>query len=145
MSTGAFNPSSTNPASKALARNDACFETTGASARQAPASALYGNKVVNRKEETLGSISEILLDVSCGRIAYVLLASGGFMGVGERLFAIPWNALRPDMDRKCFVLDAERSDFANAPSFDKDHWPNVPDAQWHEELHRYYRARPYWN
>lgn len=113
-------------------------------ARHAPLSTLYGNKVVNRDEEMLGSINDILLDVECGRIAYVLLASGGFMGIGERLFAIPWNALTLDMDRERFVLDAERSDFANAPSFDKEHWPNVLDAQWHEELHRYYRARPYW-
>jgi sporulation protein YlmC with PRC-barrel domain len=149
MSTSAFNRSgdrsNANPAPKAVSRNDARLDAAGANACQAPVSALYGNKVVNRKEETLGSISEILLDVSCGRIAYVLLASGGFMGVGERLFAIPWNALTLDMNRKCFVLDAERSDFENAPSFDKDHWPTVPDTQWHEEVHRYYGARPYWD
>jgi hypothetical protein len=99
---------------------------------------------VSRSDETLGSISELILDLARGRIAYALLACGGFMGMGERLFAIPWKALKRDLHRNCFVLEADNATFASAPSFDKDHWPSELDEQWHQRLHDHYRVLPYW-
>jgi sporulation protein YlmC with PRC-barrel domain len=119
-------------------------ETSGPGPRQIPAAALAGLKVMSRSDEALGSISEVILDLARGRIAYALIACGGFMGLGERVFAIPWNALKRDLHRNCFVLDAEESAFATAPSFDKDHWPSEPDLQWHQRLHDHFHARPYW-
>ena len=67
--------------------------------------------------------SELMLDPQRGRIAYVVVAHGGFMGIGERLHAIPWRALR--IDGECLVLDAERATFLDAPGFDKEHWPRT--------------------
>jgi PRC-barrel domain len=116
----------------------------GPGPRQVPAATLAGVKVVSRSDETLGSISEVILDLARGRIAYALLACGGFMGVGERLFAIPWNVLKRDTRRDCFVLDADDATLASAPAIDKDQWPSEPDLQWHQRLHEHYRARPYW-
>lgn len=109
-----------------------------------PAGALAGAKVLGRGDETLGSISEIILDLARGRIAYALLACGGFMGVGERLFAIPWKALKRDANRSCFVLEADHATFESAPSFDKEHWTGEFDEQWHQRLHEHYRVLPYW-
>jgi len=120
-------------------------ESSGPGPRPTAASTLAGEKVLSRGgDETLGSISEIILDPLRGRIAYALLACGGFMGLGERLFAIPWNVLKRDARRNCFVLDVDDATFATAPSFDKDHWPVEPDLKWHQRLHEHYRARPYW-
>lgn len=119
-------------------------ENSGPGPRQVPSATLAGEKILSRSDETLGSISEIILDLGRGRIAYALLACGGFMGMGERLFAIPWNALKRDARRNCFVLDADDATFSTAPSFDKDQWPSEPDLKWHQRLHEHYRARPYW-
>lgn len=108
------------------------------------ASTLTGDKVVNRSGQTLGDIDEIMLDVPRGRIAYAVMASGGFLGMGEKLFAIPWSALTLDTDRHCFVLDVSKEHFENAPGFDKDHWPSAASEDWHREIHAYYRTPLYW-
>ena len=109
------------------------------------AATLTGNTVVNTADETLGKIEEIMLDVPGGRIAYAVMSSGGFLGLGEKLFAIPWGALTLDTNRECFVLDARAETFENAPGFDKDHWPTqAGDLQWHRyglRLPRLRRAR----
>jgi sporulation protein YlmC with PRC-barrel domain len=92
------------------------------------ASSFEGEAVINHQGETLGEIEEIMLDVRSGRIAYVVLAVGGLLGIGEKYFAIPWQALTLDTDRKCFVLDADKDRLKEAPGFDKQHWPHV--AEW---------------
>lgn len=107
--------------------------------------ALCGDRVVNHRGELLGMVSELLLDVERGCIAYVVMAAGGFMGLGERLYALPWRALELDAERGCLILDADRSIFDTAPAFDKDHWPTTPDAQWHRDVHRHYDCLPYWD
>lgn len=106
---------------------------------------LCSARVVNRRGELLGTVSELLLDVERGCIAYVVMAYGGFMGLGERLFALPWRALELDADHNALILDAERSSFDTAPAFDKEHWPSTPDAQWHRDVHRHYGSTPYWD
>lgn len=106
---------------------------------------LCTDRVINRRGELLGTVRELLLDVERGCIAYVVMAYGGFMGLGERLFALPWSALELDADGACLILDADRSSFDTAPAFDKEHWPSAPDAQWHQDVHRHYRCLPYWD
>jgi len=118
--------------------------TSGPGPRLMTASTLTGDKVVNRGGETLGDIDEIMLDVPRGRIAYAVMSAGGVLGVGEKLFAIPWQALVLDTDRHCFVLDVPKERFKDAPGFDKDHWPEQADEQWHRDLHAYYGAAVYW-
>jgi sporulation protein YlmC with PRC-barrel domain len=110
------------------------------------ASTLTGDEVVNRIGDKLGKIDEIMLDVRSGRIAYAVMASGTVLGLGGKLFAIPWSSLELDADRHCFVLDAPKERFKDAPGFDKDHWPSyASDTQWHRDVHTYYNAeRNFW-
>jgi sporulation protein YlmC with PRC-barrel domain len=108
------------------------------------ASDFEGEDVVNHQGETLGDIEEIMLDVRSGRIAYAVLAAGGFLGIGEKYFAIPWGALTLDTDRKCFILNVDKDRLLNAPGFDKDHWPSMADQKWAGEVHSYYGTQPYW-
>lgn len=77
-------------------------------------------------------------------MAYAVLSFGGFLGVGDKLFAVPWHALELDPDNKCFVLDVEKDRLKNAPGFDKDHWPSMADERWATDLHAHYGSRPYW-
>lgn len=109
-----------------------------------PASTLEGDEVVNRQSQKLGTIEEIMLDVPTGRIAYAVLASGGFLGIGDKLFAVPWRALALDLDNKCFVLDIAKERLERAPGFYRDRWPAMADETWARGVHGFYRARPYW-
>jgi sporulation protein YlmC with PRC-barrel domain len=108
------------------------------------AETLTGNKVVDASDEKLGDIEAIMLDVPSGRVAYAVLATGGFLGMGERLFAIPWSALQLDADNECFVLNINKDRLENAPGFDKGDWPSMADMTWATEVHEYYGSRPYW-
>jgi len=108
------------------------------------ASTLEGDDVVNGKGEDLGDIKEIMIDVPSGRVAYAVLSSGGLLGMGDKLFAIPWSALTLDAERKCFILDVDAERLKAAPGFDKDHWPSMADSSWASEVHAYYGQRNYW-
>jgi sporulation protein YlmC with PRC-barrel domain len=108
------------------------------------AATLIDDDVVNASGEDLGKIEAIMLDVQSGRIAYAVLSFGGFLGMGTKLFAIPWSALTLDADEKRFILDVPKDRLENAPGFDKDHWPAMADPRWARELHEYYDVTPYW-
>ena len=108
------------------------------------AGTLIGDSVVNADDEDLGKVEAIMLDVQSGRIAYAVLSFGGFLGMGTKLFAIPWSALALDTEEKRFILDVPKEKLENAPGFDKDHWPAMADQSWARELHSYYDVTPYW-
>jgi sporulation protein YlmC with PRC-barrel domain len=109
------------------------------------ADTLIGDSVVNAAGEDLGEVKAIMLDVTSGRIGYAVLSFGGFLGMGNKLFAIPWSALTLDADEKRFVLNIAKERLENAPGFDKDHWPSMADTSWATQLHKYYDVRPYWD
>ena len=108
------------------------------------ASTLAGNDVVNSQGQDLGKIKEIMVDVTGGWIAYAVLSSGGLLGIGDKLFAIPWGALLLDVERKCFILDVDAERLKQAPGFDKEHWPSMADPTWATEVHAFYGQRTYW-
>jgi len=108
------------------------------------ASALTGDRVRNAAGEDLGSIEEIMLDPESGRIAYAVLSFGGFLGIGDKLFAVPWSALRVDRGEHQFVLDIDRATLEKAPGFDKDTWPDMADPTFGRDLHQHYGQTPYW-
>ena len=102
------------------------------------ASTLSGNDVCNTKNEHLGTVQDIMLDTDSGRIRYAVMSSGGFLGMGDRLFAVPWGALQLDSHNKRFILDVDAERLKAAPGFDKDHWPDMADKTWAADLHAYY-------
>lgn len=108
------------------------------------ASTLIGDKVRNPQGEELGSLKEIMLDLSTGHVAYAVVSFGGFLGLGDKLFAIPWRMLTVDTQSEELVLDVDKSVLENAPGFDKDNWPNFADRTWAAEIYSYYNYEPYW-
>ncbi len=107
------------------------------------ADTLIGNDVYNHQEESIGDIKEIMLDVASGNVAYAVLSFGSFLGLGEKLFAVPWTALKLDTENKRFLLNISKERLQNAPGFDKDNWPNFADQTWETDVHDYYGIRPY--
>lgn len=102
------------------------------------ADTLIGDDVYNQNGEDLGDIKEIMLDMRSGTVDYAVLSFGGFLGMGEKLFAVPWNALKLDPTNKRFILNIEKERLESAPGFDKDHWPDMADPAWVNEINAYY-------
>ncbi|MGA2984053.1 MAG: PRC-barrel domain-containing protein [Terriglobia bacterium] len=107
-------------------------------------SSLTGDSVVNRAGEDMGKIEEIMIDLDHGRVAYAVLSFGGFLGMGDKLFAIPWQAFSVDTAHKKLILNAKKEVLEKAPGFDKTNWPNMADPAWGSNLYGYYGYTPYW-
>ncbi len=107
-------------------------------------STITGDKVKNMQDEQLGDIKDLMIDLSSGRIAYAVLSFGGFLGLGDKLFAVPWPALTLDADDKMFVLNISKDRLKHAPGFDKNNWPDMASQQWGREIYQYYDIEPYW-
>ena len=102
------------------------------------ADTLMGNDVYNKDGEDLGDIKEFMIEMSSGRIAYAVLSFGGLLGMGDKLFAVPWAALTLDTANKRFTLNAVKDSLKDAPGFDKDHWPMMADKGWATGVHNFY-------
>lgn len=111
------------------------------------ATTAIGDDVKNPMGENLGEIKEVMIDVDSGRVAYAVLSFGGLFGLGDKLFAIPWEALTLDADDHAFILDVSKEKLENAPGFDKDNWPSTAEyeAGWLLEVYEYYDYPPYWS
>ena len=118
---------------------------TDAGRRSLTATTLIGDRVVNRQGEDLGKIEDFMLDPEQGRVGYAVLSFGGFLGMGEKLFAVPMQALKLSREDKRFILDVDKERLKNAPGFDKDNWPDVTDRSFGTTVYSYYNTKPYWH
>ena len=112
--------------------------TTRLGSRVLSASSLSSDDVYNQEGDKLGSIKELMLDIDSGKVCYAVLSFGGFLSLGEKLFAVPWSALKVDTENKRLVMDADEERLKEAPGFDADNWPNMADATWGKSVHAYY-------
>ena len=119
------------------------YDEKGPGPRLMGANTLIGDDVYNHKDEDLGDIKEIMLDVNSGRIAYAVLSFGGFLGIADKLFAVPWSALKLDTANKRFLLNVEKKSLESAPGFDKDDWPDMADPTWQNTINSYYGTKSY--
>jgi sporulation protein YlmC with PRC-barrel domain len=113
--------------------------------RVVSASTISGDSVRNPSGDDLGNVQDIMLDVNDGSIAYAVLSFGGFLGMGDKLFAVPWKALTLVPDEEFFLLDVDKNALEDAPGFDKNHWPDFSDRVWGQEIHNHYGTTPDWN
>ena len=87
-------------------------------------SKIIGKPVINHENENLGTIEDIILDKTSGQAKYIILSCGGILGFGDKFFAIPWTAINYDIVVTGFRLNVDKTQFASAPCFNKDEWPN---------------------
>lgn len=105
------------------------------------ASRIIGTDVQSPTGERLGEIRDIVIDPRSGAVSYAVVAFGGFLGVGDKLFAVPWKAIGMNTAGDHFVIAADKTRLRDAPGFDKDRWPDMADPGWNEDVHRYYGQR----
>jgi sporulation protein YlmC with PRC-barrel domain len=107
-----------------------------------PSSKLKGLNVKNTKGETIGSIDDLVINMQDGKIAYLAMSVGGVLGIGDKLFAVPFQAMKFNhgKDEMYFVLDASKEKLEKAPGFDKSNWPDFADPKWRSQIDQYYRS-----
>jgi sporulation protein YlmC with PRC-barrel domain len=105
------------------------------------AQSLIGDEVRNLENQMLGRIEDIMIDIPTGRVAYAVLSFGGIMGMGNKLFALPWQALRIDERRRQVNVDVDKTYLRQAPGFDKDNWPDMTDLSWSNRVHGFWMGR----
>jgi sporulation protein YlmC with PRC-barrel domain len=102
------------------------------------ATTIIGDSVRNLAGEDLGEIEELMIDTQDGCIRYAVLSFGGILGIGDKLFAVTWNALQIRPEEHAFILDVKKEQLENAPGFDKDNWPDMSDPAFVSMVHSYY-------
>jgi sporulation protein YlmC with PRC-barrel domain len=101
---------------------------------------IIGSKVINLKGETLGKINNLVVDIDTGRIVYAVLESGGFLGIGDKLFPVPWKSLAALPSEGLFFLNQSKEQMQKAPAFDRKDLPNLGDMRWGANVFKFYGA-----
>jgi hypothetical protein len=99
--------------------------------------------IENQKGEGVGEINDLVIDGKTGKVRYVAVTYGGFLGVGDKLFAVPFEAFKVrrqagDADDYVLTLDVTQEQLEGAVGFDQESWPNFADRNFTEELDRRY-------
>jgi len=106
---------------------------------------IIGMTVRNQSNKDLGSVNDLMVDMGAGKVRYAALSYGGFLGVGNKLFAVPWSAFRcdryPNSNKHFLELSINEDTLKNAPGFDKDKWPNFADPQFGQGIDTYYGSQ----
>lgn len=85
-----------------------------------------------------------MIDQQNGKVAFAVLSFGGLFGMGDRMYAVPWGALKLDKATHQLSINADRRLLESAPGFDKDHWPDFTDISWCRKVYDHYGVQPYW-
>lgn len=102
------------------------------------ASSIVGDTVENSHGEKLGTIDNLMVNIKKCMVEYAVIEFGAFLGIGGKLFAIPFTELRVNPEKKVFVLDRERQFLEKLPGFDKTHWPDTND-HYYDDVNMYWR------
>ena len=111
------------------------------------ATALIGLTVYNPNRERIGKIEDLVISPTTGRLRFAVLSFGGFLGMGNKLFAVPWSELTlvPKATsangieaEDHYVLDVSKDALQQAPGFDKSQWPDFADSKWAAHIERFY-------
>ncbi|SMF81300.1 PRC-barrel domain-containing protein [Azospirillum oryzae] len=130
------------PACQAILGEAAALQDSIAHPRAVAADELEDAKLRSPDGKDLGSVSELIIDPASGRVAYAVVELGGFLGIGDSDFPVPWALFTPSGDG--YVLNVPKDKLTNAPRFDEKNRPNMNDRQWAMAIHTYYGVSPYW-
>ncbi|CAO3407386.1 PRC-barrel domain-containing protein [Azospirillum largimobile] len=130
------------PACHAILGEATALQESIAHPRAIAADDLEDAKLRSPDGKDMGSVSELVIDPATGRIAYAVVELGGFLGIGDSDFPVPWALFTPSGDG--YVLNVPKDKLTNAPRFDDRNRPNMNDRQWAMAVHTYYGVAPYW-
>ena len=102
------------------------------------AESIMSDSVKNSEGKDLGSIKELMLNPENGHIDYAVLSFGGFMGMGDKYFAVPWDAIEVDRERKTLRLDMPKERLEKMEGFDKSNWPDFANEEFENKMHQHF-------
>lgn len=105
------------------------------------ATSIIGDDVVNAAGDDLGKIEDLMVDCSTGTVSYAVLSFGGFLGIGDKYFAVPLEIMQLDTENEKFILDESKERLEAAPGFDKGRWPTTGDTAWFSSVRAYYKRQ----
>ena len=105
------------------------------------ATSITGNKVTNASGEDLGKVEDLMVDTATGNVDYAVVSFGGFLGMGDKLFAVPLEAMTTDTENHEFIINVPKDRLENAPGFDKDNWPRAGDPDLSLQIREYYLVK----
>ena len=108
-------------------------------------SKVIGTSVKNLQDEKVGKVDNLIVDLAAGRIVTVVISSGGFLGVGDTLSAVPPTILRYNDQRDTILLDTTKEALAQAPHFKSNQWPDMAEQGYAEGVYRAYNVQPYFS
>ena len=135
-------------ASQSAADRDAAKNMPGADSKVPlslnRASKVIGTNVEDESGNKIGDIKDVVLDRKSGQVAYAVVDFGGWLGMGDKYFAVPWKSLKSGSNDRYVLNDVSKDTLKKAPGFDKDHWPDMASASWNRENAQAYNQKPYW-
>jgi sporulation protein YlmC with PRC-barrel domain len=101
--------------------------------------------LVNERGQDLGQVQNFVVDMLTGRIAFVIVAFGGMLGISDRWFAMPWDIMTWSPDKKKFVMDMPTKILETAPGMHKEKWVEDINSDWLAKCYLHYGLAPYWD
>lgn len=108
------------------------------------ANSLTSDNVYDRNGKEIGSLKEIMIDTAHGRVAYGVLSFGGVFGFGDKLFALPWDAITVDTANKRLIADVTKERLKDAEGFDKNNWPDFASPMFRDKVYAHWNGQRYW-
>ncbi|SDA28427.1 PRC-barrel domain-containing protein [Methylobacterium sp. UNC378MF] len=105
---------------------------------------VVGTEVRRPDGGRVGRIERLMLDKVSGRVAYAVMSFGGFLGLGEDFYTLPWSVLRFEPRQDAYVVDVTEAQLRAAPARTPEGTDPAEDGAWEDQIHRYYDAAPYW-
>lgn len=106
------------------------------------AQSIVGMAVKNPSGQDLGKVEDVVIDMGTGKVRYAAISFGGFLGVGDKLFAVPFHALKVKHDtndkKTHFVLNVNKETLEKAPGFDSKHWPDFGNPRYGADNDKFY-------
>lgn len=106
------------------------------------ASTINGTKVKNLADENIGEIQDLMINLETGNVEYAVLSFGGFLGIGDKYFAVPVEALQFSTRDREITLDVDKETLKNAPGFDKNDWPKEASFEFVQSMYNHYGYKP---
>jgi sporulation protein YlmC with PRC-barrel domain len=120
-------------------------DTTDPSGHLIAAKQVQGTTVYNTGLEKLGSVEDVMIDKATGRIAYAILSFGGFLGIGDRYYPLPWEKLTYNTEVGGYVVDIDREVLEGAPSYTDEAAAGWNDEAWGRGVYTHYGVHPFWD
>jgi sporulation protein YlmC with PRC-barrel domain len=120
-------------------------DTTNPDGHLIAAKQVQGTTVYDTGLEKIGTIEDVMLEKSSGRVAYAILSFGGFLGIGDRYYPLPWEKLTYNTELGGYVIDINRDVLEGAPSYTDQATASWNDEAWARGVYAYYGTHPFWD